>query len=88
MINIYGSIFGSVLAIGARLLVVDIDIIDLAASLTLILVVYLHYFDLFLPILNQLQLVFLHQILTNAQGSHLLWSFHFDDHVVQNKIGF
>jgi hypothetical protein len=54
MINIYGSIFGSVLAIGARLLVVDIDIIDLAASLTLILVVYLHYFDLFLPILNQL----------------------------------
>jgi hypothetical protein len=51
---------GGVLAIGAGLLVVDIDVIYLATCLTLVLVVYLHYFDLFLPILYQLQLVFLH----------------------------
>jgi hypothetical protein len=66
---------------------VDVDVVDLPARLALVLVVYLHDLDLLLPVLEELELVLLHEILADSERTHLLGRFHADDHVVEYEVG-
>ncbi len=61
---------------------INIDVINNSAYFALVLKVNFHNLDLFLPVFDELFLVFGHQVFSNAQKSHFLRLPHFNDHAV------
>jgi hypothetical protein len=64
-----------------------VHIINASAFHTFIFVVQLHYLYLLCPVLLELCLVLLHQLMRNGQESHLFRGFHADYHVVKIEEG-
>lgn len=71
----------------ASLRLTDVDIVDLTTYLALIFIVDLHDLNFLLAIASDFILILCHEVRPDAQLSDLLWRFHLDHHVIEDKEG-